>query len=102
MATAKGMWNDLISCHLLWNNEGRLFDVSRAHPRLPCHHVVYLHAIVMTGFCFFLLDFFQTWYVKTPLGKKRLKASLGDEDGDKKGKKGGKGKKSGKKGKKKK
>ena len=45
----------------------------------------------------------QTWYTKTPLGKKRLKASQGDEDGDKKkGKKGGKGKKSGKKGKKKK
>ena len=44
----------------------------------------------------------QTWYTKTPLGKKRLKAAMGDEDGDKKGKKGGKGKKSGKKGKKKK
>ena len=45
---------------------------------------------------------FKTWYTKTPLGKKRLKAAMGDEEGEKKGKKGGKGKKSGKKGKKKK
>lgn len=39
----------------------------------------------------------QTWYAKTPLGKKRAKAAAGDDDGDKKGKKGKKGKKSGKK-----
>lgn len=44
---------------------------------------------------------FKTWFTKTPLGKKRLKASQVDDEGDKKkGKKGGK--KSGKKGKKKK
>ena len=40
----------------------------------------------------------QTWYAKTPLGKKRAKAAAGDDEGDKKGKKGKKGgKKSGKK-----
>jgi hypothetical protein len=40
----------------------------------------------------------QTWYTKTPLGKKRAKAAAGDDEGgDKKGKKGKKGKKSGKK-----
>lgn len=33
---------------------------------------------------------FQTWYAKTPLGKKRAKAAAGDDEGDKKGKKGGK------------
>ena len=33
----------------------------------------------------------QTWYAKTPLGKKRAKAAAGDEEGDKKGKKGKKG-----------
>ena len=32
----------------------------------------------------------QTWYAKTPLGKKRAKAAAGDDEGDKKGKKGGK------------
>ena len=40
---------------------------------------------------------FQTWYAKTPLGKKRAKAAQGDEEDDK-----GKGKGQGKKGKKKK
>ena len=39
----------------------------------------------------YLLDFsLQTWYAKTPLGKKRAKAAAGDDEGDKKGKKGGK------------
>lgn len=33
----------------------------------------------------------QTWYAKTPLGKKRAKAAAGDDEGDKKGKKGKKG-----------
>jgi len=32
----------------------------------------------------------QTWYAKTPLGKKRAKAAAGDEDETAKGKKGGK------------
>ena len=33
----------------------------------------------------------QTWYAKTPLGKKRAKAAAGDDEADKKGKKGKKG-----------
>ena len=40
--------------------------------------------------------FFQAWYAKTPLGKKRAKAAQGDEDeaaAKPKGGKGGKGKK---------
>lgn len=44
----------------------------------------------------------QTWYAKTPLGKKRAKAAQGDDEDDGKGKKGKKGGKKGKKGKKKK
>ena len=48
-------------------------------------------------------DIFQTWYGKTPLGKKRAKAAAGeDEEPSGKGGKKGKGKKGGKKGKKKK
>ena len=45
----------------------------------------------------FNLILFQTWYGKTPLGKKRAKAAQGDDDDGGKGKKG-----KGKKGKKKK
>ena len=32
---------------------------------------------------------FQTWYAKTPLGKKRAKAAAGDDKGGKKGKNAG-------------
>lgn len=52
--------------------------------------------MTVSYFCFF----FQDWFKKTPLGKKRAKAIKeamgGDDDGGGKGKK-GKGKKKGKK-----
>jgi len=35
-------------------------------------------------------NYLQTWYAKTPLGKKRAKAAAGDEDEANKGKQAGK------------
>lgn len=52
----------------------------------------------------YIFSLTQSWYAKTPLGKKRAKAAAGDDDdagGKGKKGKGGKGGKKGKKGKKK-
>ena len=57
---------------------------------IPCFHA--FRTVPM------LLVVLQSWYAKTPLGKKRAKAAQGDDEDDKGGKgKGGKGKKGKKK-----
>jgi len=54
--------------------------------------VNFFRDITKTARCKLFIPIFlsQTWYAKTPLGKKRAKAAAGDDEGDKKGKKGGK------------